>query len=117
MGELLRHRGSFPVGWSVRSRCRPDLEELLENLNAELDKLESRTVHRYSMLHHKEFCGRMKSRSILISEIRKAWSSEIERDGDQVLESEVRHWGRNLKVLTMFVVSPIDKLSGDAALL
>jgi len=104
-------RDPIPTGWNVRTKCRPDEEWCVDQVIDELEKLNERVVrknkHTSLELCAKGNCSKLKAK--LMMELSAARTA-----GAQVSEEEVM---RVKPALRDLVVSPIDKLVGDAAIL
>jgi hypothetical protein len=101
----------LPEGWNVRTRCKPDEEACVEDVITEFVKMNDRVIKKAERMgsafnaKSNENCMRQKMMAALKKE---------ERNGEQIPESEVRALQ---EVLLDLVVSPIDKLVGDAAIM
>ena len=105
---------AVPQGWSVKSRCRPDLRKCIDELLGEMQQLEERVRRRAQKAGIvKEEESNMKTAE-LQKKLLKAFEDGTKKEGPQVEEEEVK---RMRKLLQGFVVAPVDKLSGDAAIM
>ena len=104
-------RDPIPTGWNVRTKCRPDEEWCVDQVIDELEKLNERVVrknkHTSLELSAKGNCSKLKAKML-----RELFA--MKTTGAQVTEEEMMKIKPALRDL---VVSPIDKLVGDAAIL
>ena len=104
----------MPKGWSVQSRCKPEPEKGIKALLEELEQLEERIRRKAQKAGAlKEEVSGMKTMH-LRERLRKAFEEDTRKDGPQVEEEHVH---RMRKALQGFVIAPVDKLSGDAAIM
>jgi hypothetical protein len=102
----------LPVGWSVRSKCRPDEQACVEEVVESFSKMNDRVVSKANAAG-KGFDDARNINCMRLSMIRELTKNEDEAKS-QVMVLDVRNLRSELVDL---VVSPIDKLVGDAAIM
>ena len=109
-------RGQLPTGWNVRSRCKPAAEEAIGLLVEELGGLERRVRRQAQQggVFTPNEVEKGPAWQKLAWRLKKELRQDEEEDGDQVEEEEVRQYCRELRG---FVIAPVDKEKGDAAIM
>lgn len=103
---------TFPRGWSVRTRCRPDEDAKVSEVLEDFDSLHNR-VQRKAGSAGARFCS-SSARNALSQQLLRALAQKASDAASQVAESTIEGLK---KVFDPFVVAPIDKLTGEAAVL
>ena len=105
----------IPKGWSVKSRCTPNPIKCIRVLLEELEQLEGRVRRKAQKAGamKEEESGMKLTR--LQEKLMSAFEEDTRRDGPQIEEEE--EVNRVRRMLKGFVVAPVDKLSGDAAIM
>ena len=83
---------------------------MVKDIATELEGLDNRMQLEYSKHHHCEFQGRLPGKQRLFNSLMKEWEESQSGGENQVSESEVAEWRRKFRQLSLFVVSPVDKL-------
>lgn len=117
MGAL-SEKIDFPEGWNARSRCVPDPDDIIQDVDDELDKARTRLTQKCAKINR-----RTGAPSIVIppaswndSPFKSAMNGWKKAHPGAVSEKSIREARKALK-LHVFAATPVDKYSADGRLM